>query len=267
MLSRGLRVLQALAARPQGARLSTLSQELRMPVTTTRRLLHEMLASDFVYLDEERRAYSLGLAAFELSHRVAIVQALRRAAGPVLRRIVDITGEQVLLGIRHDVHLVYVDKVDGPHQVHNHVEIGHRGPLACTALGKALLAALPAPTQDDLLARLSAQPDLVAELAATRRRGYAINEEEHEVGVRSVAVRVAPAGPCPPSAVCVTAPVFRRSRQDLHRCVPLLVESVEHIRQQLVRETVSSALDASAGDLDPAVDQRPEHAERDGFTG
>ena len=247
MLGRGLRVLHVLAAHPHGARLSTLSQELRMPVTTTRRLLHELLSADFVHLDDERLTYSLGLSAFELSHRVAIIQALRRAAGPVLRRIVDITGEQVLLGVRHDIHLLYVDKVEGSHQVHNHVEIGHRGPLHCTALGKALLAALSTRAREDLLAKLAAsaggRPELAAELAATHTRGYAVNEEEHEVGVRSVAVPIPPVGPCPPSAVCVTAPVFRWSRRDLHRCAPLLIESAGQIRQQLSRDAISGVLD------------------------
>ena len=142
--------------------------------------------------------------------------------------------------------LVYAEKVDGPRQVHNHVEIGHCGPLDCTALGKALLAALPGPAQDELVARLSIPSDLAAELVTTRRRGYAVNEEEHEVGVRSVAVSVAAVGPCPPSAICVTAPVFRRSRQDLHRCVPLLVESAEQIRRQLLRETMSGVPDSAA---------------------
>lgn len=239
MLGRGIQVLQVLGTYPHGARLSTVAEDLRMPVTTTRRLLHELLAAGFVHLDDERRTYSLGLSVFELSHRVAIVQTLRRAAEPVLRRIVDVTGEQVLFGVRQDTELVYVDKVEGPLQVHNHVEIGHRSPLACTALGKALLAALPRADREDLLARLDngGSARLSDELVVTERRGYAVNEEEHEVGVRSVAVPVPAVGPCPPSAICVTAPVFRRSRQDLYRCVPLLVESAELVQQHLQRET------------------------------
>lgn len=245
MLGKGLTVLTALGGHPEGVSLSRLAGELGLPVSTTHRLLNVMIPLGFVHLDEERRHYSVGLTVFQLSHRIALVHALSELALPSMRRLTEATGEQTLMAVRQGVQLVYLEKVEGRHQIQNHAEVGQRGSMHSSAMGKSLLAALPDAEREELLAQLRLErrgPNTITDRAQLRRdldltrdRGYAINEEENEAGIRSVGVAVTGPRGNPICAICITAPVFRMSRAEMDGHYPLLREVVEEIAARLPR--------------------------------
>ena len=245
MLGKGLTVLNALGGHPEGVSLSRLAGELGLPVSTTHRLLNVMVPLGFVHLDEERRQYSLGLTVFQLSHRVALVQTLSELALPVMRRITRRTGEQTLMAVRQGVDLIYLEKGEGNHQIQNHAEVGQRGHLHSSSMGKSLLAFLPEAKRDQVVARLRLEkrgPNSITdraqfrrELELTRERGFALNEEENEAGIRSIAMPVLGPRGNPVCAICITAPVFRMSREVMNGHHPLLKESVTEIQARLPR--------------------------------
>jgi DNA-binding IclR family transcriptional regulator len=235
MLGKGLTVLSALGGHPDGVGLSRLAGELGLPVSTTHRLLNVMVPLGFVHVDEEHRQYSLGLTVFQLSHRVALVQTLSELALPVMRRLTRRTGEQTLMAVRQGGDLSYLEKVEGNHQIQNH----------SSSMGKSLLAFLPEPKRDQVVARLRLEkrgPNSITdraqfrrELELTRERGFAMNEEENEAGIRSIAVPVLGPRGNPVCANCITAPVFRMSREAMNGHYPLLKESVAEIEARLPR--------------------------------
>jgi len=245
MLGRGLQVLVALGDHPEGTTLSRLSEEIGFPISTTHRLLKAMVPSGFVRVDEDRRTYELGLTAFRLSHRVTLVLTLSELALPVMREITHVSGEQTLMAVRQGFDLVYLEKVDGQHQIRNHAEVGQRGSLHSSSMGKSLLAFLPPGERDEIVAGLrldrrgpntiTDRARLLAELDLTRQRGYAVNEEENEAGIRSSAVPVMGPRGRPACAICVTAPVFRCSRELIDSYVPLMQQLVREIEARLPR--------------------------------
>ena len=115
-------------------------------------------------------------------------------------------------------------------------------PLHATGAGKALLAALPAPRRDALIERLDLRghtPRTIVERPALRRaleeireRGYAIDDEEYDEGVRCVAVAVGPPG-APIAALSISAPANRLSRQRCAELVPLLRRAAAELADSL----------------------------------
>lgn len=245
MLGKGLQLLVALGGHPEGAGLTRLATEVGLPASTAHRLLNAMVPAGFVSYADNERQYSLGLRVFELSHRVSLAQTLGAVALPIMRRLTEVSGEQTILSVRQDHELVYLEKVEGHHQLQNNAPVGGRGPLYCSAMGKALLAWLPIEDQRELVAGMKLErrgPNtitdprgLLEELRLTRERGFSVNEEENEIGVRSVAVPVLDPRGRPACAICITAPVFRVTRETLDSHVPLLQELAREIEVKLPR--------------------------------
>ena len=222
MLAKGLRILIALADHPDGEGVSQLAREVGVPVSTAHRLLGGMMPLGFVSFDAERRRYHLGLRMFELSQRVASLRRLSDVARPAMQRAVEASGETTLLAVR----------------------AGERhGWLHCTALGKSLLAFLPADEQEELIDRLRLErltprtitdPNrLREELALSRERGYAVNDEELEEGICAVGVPIMDSRGRPVASMSIATLRFRYSVKDLEQFVPLLLKDTREISMQL----------------------------------
>jgi IclR family acetate operon transcriptional repressor len=121
---------------------------------------------------------------------------LRGLAHPILMELKEKTGETVNLGILDGAEAIYLETIPGPGAIRVNTWPGKRLPIHCTALGKALAAEL---SQDELGAILAktglpgSTPNthttfesLQADLELTRQRGYAIDDEEDEVGLRCI---------------------------------------------------------------------------------
>jgi IclR family acetate operon transcriptional repressor len=243
--TKGLGLLLALGKYPDGVGVSELARDVGLPVSTVHRLLVTMVSMGFASLDSERRRYSLGLRVFELSHRIALVRELSEVALPVMRRITEATGEPTLMSVLDGREMVYVERVEGWRGVQIWGSVGGRGPLYCTSLGKALLAYLPEEEREEIIGDLRLEPftastitdpdELREELERTRELGYAMADEEHEEGVRAVGVPVMSSRGRPVAAICVAAPVFRVSKEDLERFIPMLREAAWEIGVQRPR--------------------------------
>src|SRR5258708_16850101 len=136
MLGKGLNLLVALGDHPEGAGVSRLASDVRVPASTAHRLLNTMVPTGFVTFDEESRRYSLGLRVFELSHQVSLVQTMSSLALPVMRRLTELSGEQTLMSVRRDLELVYLEKVEGRHQLQNNASVGRHRSLSSSALSE-----------------------------------------------------------------------------------------------------------------------------------
>jgi DNA-binding IclR family transcriptional regulator len=146
-------------------------------------------------------------------------------------------GETVDLSVLKGSGAVFIDQLPGAHRLRAVSAVGEVFPLHCTANGKALLAQLPAERQQRLLrgnlarytpntiTRLSA---LLSDVAASRARGYALDDEEHTEGICAVGVAFAdPLGR--PLALSVPVPSARFKRRKSE-----LVEHLLDARQQIV---------------------------------
>ena len=239
MLTRGLRVLGALADHPDGAGVSRVAAACGLPVSTAHRLLGVLAAERFVVYDADTRRYALGLRALELARGFNHSSGGYQVAFEPMRRIARETGLPAIAGVLSGTDVVLVLAVEGRQHLQLRSAIGTHNPWHATALGKAIVAHLDAAERDRLCAgplaavtpRTRTDPDaLRAELDEARERGWAAVDEENEIGVRAVAVPVLdPEGSPPRLALSLGATVSLTGRAELYGHVPLLREAAREI--------------------------------------
>lgn len=195
--------------------ISELAHRSGLPLGTAHRLLATLSDRGYVRQDADRR-YLLGTALLPLGH--AATRLVGRRALPFLRELAQVTGETVNLAVLEDDHVVYLAQAPGSHRMRMFTQVGRRVLPHSTAVGKVLLAWHDEEQLHHLIARLGLPertPRTItspvafrAELRATRERGWGVDDEEEELGVRCLAVPVG-AGPRPVAALSVSAPSSR----------------------------------------------------------
>ena len=203
-VERALTILELLAERREGLSTSDLSRRARIPKSSTSYLLRTLVARGYVRRNDAGH-HTLGLRLLSLGGLAMQGMELREAALPHLRYVVDRTRFDAHLAILDHGDAVYIERVEGPGFIKMATWVGRRMVPHVTAVGKALICHLDPNEVADLLKQhqikpatgktITTLPKLLAELAETRRRGYAIDDEEHEARVRCVAAPVlAPGG-------------------------------------------------------------------------
>lgn len=224
---RSLDLLETIASRGGHLSLGELSEASRIPMATTHRLLRTLLQRGYVRQRGDRR-YALGLRMVPLG---AAANALAsETVHAVLADLVRDLGETSNLAVLAGRRAEYVAQAPSRHSMRMFTEVGQRVDLHSTGVGKAMLAHLgegdaAAVLGEGTLASHTAHTlvrheDLHAALSAIRRDGYALDDEEQELGVRCVAVPVP--GPGPAMAVSVSGPVSRVTDEVVQRAVPAL---------------------------------------------
>ena len=203
-LERGLAVLSSFSPERPELGISELARMLSLTRSTTHRYVSTLAALGYLHQDDATRKYRLGPRVLDLGFAVLGSLELREIAAPHLRRLAEITGHTANLAIRDDTDAILIDRVRGRPCRYHHFEfslhIGSRLPLYCSATGKTLLAFLPRQDLDRLLDRidltqrgprtLTDRSALLAELEQVRRTGIAINDEELDNALRSIAAPV-----------------------------------------------------------------------------
>ena len=225
-VSRAFEVLETLAEHGP-LTLSRIAVESGLPLSTVHRLVGSLGSLGYVRAGDDRR-YVLAPRLIHLGERSA--RMLSRWAVPHLAPLVDELGETANLAMLDGDHVVYVAQVPSRHTMRMFTEVGRHVLPHSTAVGKALLADLPA---DEVASRvrrtgLPARTDhtlttldgLEAALDEVRAQGYAMDDGEQEVGVRCVAVAVP--GSVLPLAISVSGPAPRMTAELVDRAVPAL---------------------------------------------
>lgn len=206
-LDRGLKILDYLAEHPEGqTSLTELTGFLEMDKSAVFRLLKTLKARNFVVYDSGQNIYRMGPGVYRLAAASERHTPLFEIAAPFLKQINLVTNEDTHLAIRSENSVVFLRREGSREIIGVNTQIGHREPLYCTAIGRALLANLPEPEihavlDASKLVRLTPKTlvkktALVKELARVRAQGYAIDDEERKEGV-----------------FCIAAPVFNRRRE------------------------------------------------------
>ena len=204
-------------------RLSDAREHLGVAHSTAHRLLAMLAYHGFVQQDKDSRVYLAGPALVEIGLAAVRHMDIRRHARPVLEELAGRYGETAHLSVLEAGKVRYLDAVESSRALRVAARTGTALAANCTASGKAMLAALPAPELAALFPDGPGAPELPAltghsitsrgnldnELAVVRARGFALNREESEDGVASVAVAVLDGGRAPVAALSVSAPVSR----------------------------------------------------------
>ncbi len=218
-LARALSLLEVLGEDDDGYRLVDLAQRVGLPASTTHRLLTTLEQRRFVQFDRESGLWHIGVQCFSvgavfLRRRNLVAQSL-----PFMRRLRDDLGETANLGVVDQGEVVFLTQVESRQMMRAITRPGGRAPMHCSGLGKALLAALPEADVAEILkthgltrltTRSIARPAQLREaLETVREAGYAVDDEEHAVGLRCVAAAVYDEHGTAVAAISVSGPAAR----------------------------------------------------------
>jgi DNA-binding IclR family transcriptional regulator len=196
VIARAAAVLRALAGHPQGVRLSELATQVEQPRSTLHRIVSALQAEDFVISSAGGRVrLGPGLVRLAAAERLD----LRAEVRPHLEELSARLAETVDLAVMEGDSVLFLDQVSAPQRLRAVSAVGSVFPAYCTANGKALLAELPRRSLQQLLpARLAARtPNTITsraqledELKRVRRDGYAVDREEHTIGICAVGATI-----------------------------------------------------------------------------
>ena len=217
-VSKALRLVSALAEAGHDAGVHELARSSRQHAATVHRLLRTLVAEGVVEQDTGSTRYRLGPLVLRWADAYTAATELQRVARPLLEGLAAETGETVHLMVLSGDCGVYVDRVDSMHRLRVATAVGHREPLHCSGVGKALLAFMPVEAQVRVVASglqrytprtVTDAETLAAHLARVRDLGYAVDDGEGVVGVRCVGAPLLGRGGRAVAAISVAAPAAR----------------------------------------------------------
>jgi DNA-binding IclR family transcriptional regulator len=237
-----IRILDVLG-REEGLGVTRISQLLELPKSSVHDILSTLHNEGLVEKDCERNHYSLGLKLFELGNMARANLELRRIAIPFLRSLNEDLDETVHLTILDGWEVLYIECFESVKQLRTYSVIGVRAPLHCTAVGKAILAfftdkqisqmmkamGLPRFTENTI----TDDQHLDQELAEIRKRGYAVDNAEHEEGVRCVGAPIRNHESQVMASISVSGPSLRMTPERDAEVGKLLIRKTEEISRRL----------------------------------
>jgi len=213
--------------------------------------LHKSTAHRFLMVLERHRMveralagkFRLGLRLCDLGGRAIEQFDLRDRAQLHLKTLVAEVEETAHLCIMEKTHMVYIDKQEPERSIRMISRVGASSPIHCTAVGKAILATMTRSRVEELLPELqlerftrrtmTSREALLKELERTSRRGYAVDDEEREEGVRCAGVAILDGHGEAVAAVSISGPSFRVTMQKIPQIAGKLMTCVKGIQQDL----------------------------------
>jgi DNA-binding IclR family transcriptional regulator len=242
VLDRVLSIIDALTKVREDASVAELAQRVKLHKSTAHRLLSILERHRIVERVSETGRYRLGLRLFELGTIAMDRFNIRDRARPYLESLLEELNETVHLCALDAGEVLYLDKIEPARSVRMASRIGHRKPVHCTAVGKAILAHLSKGEQDSILQlhglpritpkTITTAVELKAEFKPIRERGYALDNEETEMGLRCIGAAILDYSGHPVAAVSVSAPSFRLTMDK----VPDLAGPVVRVARALSEE-------------------------------
>ena len=205
------------------------------------RILSTLEGRGYVEKDASSRKYSSGPSLIKLSGSVLAGLELVQQARPVLEQLHERFGETVNLGVAVQAQVVYIDILERTSGLRTTVQVGSGDPMVSTALGKAILSSMTAEEAHAVYSRQAPArrtPRTIvdwkqfrAELASTAARGYAVDNEENEIGSRCVAAAIFDAGGRPSAAMSISGPVSRIRDDQLAEIGEQLIEAAATVER------------------------------------
>lgn len=242
-VERALTILEELSEYEDGLGITEISRNVNLHKTTVFRLMGTLIEKGFVEQDSETNKYRITLKMFELGSKKLDKMDILTVARPYLKRLVRETNEVVHLVMLDGTDIVYIDKVESENTIRMHSRIGKRSPAYCTAVGKAMLAY----QSENDIERVWKNSKILKytentitnldifkeELKAIRERGYSIDNEENELGVRCVGAPIFNHKGEVNFAISVSGPVMRITIDKIKEISEIVMEYSKIISREL----------------------------------
>ena len=211
-LTRALVILEQLSEQDSGLTLTELAHICELPTSTTHRLLTTLENRRFVRFNRATNLWSVGVQSFVVGNAFARSRNFVPLAKIFMRHLMDQAGETVNLATQDQEEIVYLAQVECREMMRAFVRPGSRAPLHCSAVGKALLAAMPDAERNRITQGNkdgAYTPQFLKDLEDTKLRGYGLDDEEQSIGMRCVASVIYDENGGPLAAVSISGPTAR----------------------------------------------------------
>ncbi len=242
-LSRGLALVEALDAEPEGLTLTELSEAIDSPKNSTLRLIQVLVDQGWAVRDPATLRVRLTSKVLRLGQPRVNELSFAESALPAMRRLRDESGETVQLGVLSGEEAVVIEKQESRLPVRIGVDVGLRLPLHDNACGKVMLAFLPDAERERLLARIplpATTPNTIIDRAAlrlhceqVRKQGYALDVDEIYEGIRCVGVPIFDHAGNLMAALWISGPAKRLPESSLHRFAVLVKAAATEIEHRI----------------------------------
>jgi IclR family transcriptional regulator, KDG regulon repressor len=243
VIDRAAQILDCFGFEHQELSVSEIGAKTNLHRSTAHRILMALEYNDLIQQNPENGKYRLGIKLFRLGHQAVSHLNLREICRPFLTRIMTETKETVHLAVLDEDQVLYLDKVEGPHALRMPSRVGRRIPTYCTSLGKAMLSCLDDQQVKNIFRNQVLRPytantlktasQLLYDLRMIRKRGYSIDNEEIEIGLRCVGAPIKDYTGAMVGAISAAAPSARLSGQKIHTVGRLVVTTAEEISEKL----------------------------------
>lgn len=243
-LERALDILDCFSFQDRELSLSEIVKITGLNKTTAKRLIFNLKSRGYLQQDPQTKAYQLGMRLFELGGIVFSSFSLRRAAAFPMSRLQNQTGATVLLGVKLDDQLVYIDKREGNGMLRISSDVGWHRPLHYGMLGMVLMSSLDSNEVKKILSEHPLQPHtpfsitdqdaFSLRLEQIRDRGYVIEKEEAVEGLMGIAAPIRDYSRQVTAALGVALPLGQRNlNKDLDHIIKLVKKTCEKISSDL----------------------------------
>ncbi|MBN9081525.1 MAG: transcriptional regulator [Rhizobiales bacterium 62-17] len=237
-----MRLLKAFSEGESEIGVTALSRKLGVAKSTVYRLASTLVAEGMLEQNSENEKYRLGIALFGLGALVRQRMNVSTEARQHIFALREATNETVHLALLDGSEVIYVYDLESTQAIRMRANLGERKPAFCASEGRAMLAFAPENKVEAIIAaglvqrtpQTDVDPDhLSAALAEIRRIGYALEDEQCEPGMRSLAAPVRDAENRVVAAVGIAGPRQRMDDEVLARFLPLLLDTAHTISSRL----------------------------------
>jgi len=242
-LTRGLKLLEALAKAEGGITLTDLAQRVALPTSTTHRLLATLEKTGYAYQAGDLGLWYVGLQAFTVGTSFLASRDFVAQSHGYMRRLMEQSGETANLAILDGTEAVFIAQVQCREMMRILVKLGSRVPLHASGVGKAIFASLP-DEQIDAILKVKGLPRITphtivspetmwAALKVIRHRGYSFDDEEHAPGTRCVAATLYDEHAEMLGAISIAGPASRLPDERIRQLGPIVAHTAEELTRKL----------------------------------
>lgn len=238
-VERALAMLEAVSHSSEGLGNAEISRALGIPKSSASYILRTLETQGYLARDKESGKYRVGLKILSLSRGALGGLDIRGIAQPVMRRLMQQTNLTCHLAILDGPEAVYVEKVEPEGFIRMDTWVGRRMRVHATSVGKAIVAYIPQAELEDILRKRSMErrtaktittlPRLLKDLERVRAQGYAVDDEENNMGARCVAAPIFDERGSIAASLGLSGTTQQVSPQTMPRILELLRDAARHI--------------------------------------
>lgn len=237
-LDRAMEVFEYLSE-AQGKALTALSDEMRQSPATVYRILVTLEGRGLVEFDHDEQVWHIGPRAFVIGSRFLRRTSLVDRARPIMRKLMEVTGETANLGVEKEGSVLFLSQVETHASIRAFFPPGTLSPMHASGIGKALLAHMDEDRLDRLLSTgelktftdqsITDRKALKENLAVIRQRGFSVDDEEKTSGMRCIAAPVFDFNMEAVAGISVSGPISRISKDQLERLSRPVIEAAHQL--------------------------------------